>query len=173
MRPGILRLPRPRPLPTISESPQSPVPSTSTSTIKKDLGKSKQIRSSKTTQKHVTLPTAAQDAPLPSRNEVDDTAAWYDEFEPEQEERTMGEQMTSEQRDEAGYLRLTAYYACEEFKWGLLSSFLKREHAVTPRWLLSSSQILLLTDYRILRIYDDAIYTVCDAYSRFKLFFTF
>jgi uncharacterized Rmd1/YagE family protein len=48
-------------------------------------------------------------------------------------ERTIGEQLTPEQREENGYQRLTAYYCCEEFKMSLLSGFLKREHAVSPR----------------------------------------
>jgi len=53
-----------------------------------------------------------------------DDAAWT---------RTIGEQLTPEQRDEDGYQRLTAYYCCEEFETGLLTTFLKREHAVLPR----------------------------------------
>lgn len=125
-------------------------------------------RTSKTSQKHVSLPTAAQDAPLPSTLEALDlridvsteegedlsSEGHYEEHDeprprPSRKskgrdgsasalsdafwKRTVGEQLTPEQRDEMGYQRLTAYYCCEEFKMSLLSGFLKREHAVSPR----------------------------------------
>jgi len=106
IRPAIRRVSRP--LPTISESPTPPKAT--------PVGGQK-IRTSKTSQKHVDLPTAAQDAPLPD----DDV------------QRSLGERLSSEQRDEAGYQRLTAYRVCDEFNTGLLSTFLKREHAVTLR----------------------------------------
>ena len=106
IRPAVRRVSRP--LPTISETPTSPKAT--------PVGGQKN-RTSKTSQKHVDLPTAAQDAPLPD----DDV------------ERNLGERLSSEQRDEAGYQRLTAYHVCDEFNTGLLSTFLKREHAVTLR----------------------------------------
>ena len=106
IRPAIRRVSRP--LPTISETPTSPKAT--------PVGGQKN-RTSKTSQKHVDLPTAAQDAPLPN----DDV------------ERSLGERLSSEQRDEAGYQRLTAYHVCDEFNTGLLSTFLKREHAATLR----------------------------------------
>lgn len=138
-------------------------------------------RTSKTSQKHVALPTAAQDAPLPSMldaldlsveipvsdasEEVEDLSSegpFEEHGEPQTRRgkqrrdrtgersgidnafrtRTVGEQLTPEQRDDMGYQRLTAYYCCEEFKMSLLSGFLKREHAVSPR------------------LYDDAIYAL-------------
>lgn len=116
IRPAIRRVSRP--LPTISEAPTSPKAT--------PVGGQKS-RTSKTSQKHVDLPTAAQDAPL-----LDEDV-----------QRSLGERLSSEQRDEAGYQRLTAYHVCDEFNTGLLSTFLKREHAVTlrlvwyapcPRW---------------------------------------
>jgi hypothetical protein len=106
IRPAIRRVSRP--LPTISETPPSPKAT--------PVGGQKN-RTSKTSQKHVDLPTAAQDAPLPD----DDV------------QRSLGERLSSEQRDEAGYQRLTAYHVCDEFNTGLLSTFLKREHAVSLR----------------------------------------
>jgi hypothetical protein len=132
-------------------------------------------RTSKTSQKHVALPTTAQDAPLPSILEALDLSVpsptegptedgeefsseeAHDGFAEERArrsrkarqreneggrtddavwKRTIGEQLTPEQRDDNGYQRLTAYYCCEEFKMSLLSGFLKREHAVSPRFSL-------------------------------------
>jgi hypothetical protein len=188
-----------RPLPTISESPtstsaQNPtnnaagssshVRSTSagsipkltptrqsshTPTLKPPLVKP---RTSKTSQKHVDLPTAVQEAPLvvvlePTERDAEADDSLRDDaevvspghlldteeedsrgtrkksrtrggrgevdFEDTMWKRTIGEQLSPEQRDEMGYQRLTAYYCCEEFNMGLLSGFLKREHAVSPR----------------------------------------
>lgn len=130
-------------------------------------------RSSKTSQKHVTLPTDAQDAPLPPVLETPDINIEAAETDSTQEaerdndeedsvetspsntrkarrmrskrdetftkevdaiwKRTLGEQLSPDQRDQMGYQRLTAYYCCEEFKMGLLSGFLKKEHNVSPR----------------------------------------
>jgi hypothetical protein len=106
IRPALRRVSRP--LPTISETPTSP---------KATPVGGQTNRTSKKSQKHVDLPTAAQDAALPD----DDV------------QRSLGERLSSEQRDEAGYQRLTAYRVCDEFNTGLLSTFLKREHAVTLR----------------------------------------
>lgn len=203
-----------RPLPTISESPTSSsalnpsTPSSSTSTTNSFRSKSTgsipklaqtrssslgpplkaAARTSKTSQKHVNLPTEAQEQPLPSILEtpdinielvadeiIEDAAVRVrdENADPEEEDsratrkksrmrggreevdiedgiwkRTIGEQMPPDQRDEAGYQRLTAYYCCEEFNMGLLSGFLKREHAVSPRSVMSASRIcsLILND---------------------------
>ncbi|CCA75160.1 related to RMD8-Cytosolic protein required for sporulation [Serendipita indica DSM 11827] len=146
-------------------------------------------RTSKTSQKHVQLPTAAQDAPLPAilespdrlriRSDGEDDAnefgtpigegeeEWGGERDGEERrgrhfgvkgshpsgqgmgvveddiwKRTLGETLTPEQRDQMGYQRLTAYYCADELRMSLLSTFLKREHAVSPR------------------LYDDAIYAL-------------
>ena len=50
--------------------------------------------------------------------------------------------MSKEQREKAGFRRITAYCIAESFKMKLLASFLKREHNVKPR------------------IYDEAMYVV-------------
>lgn len=139
-------------------------------------------RTSKTSQKHVTLPTEAQEAPLPSSLESperqrvqdedsDNDGVWHpksyhargglsDEelnislrearkrsrmggeregkewnWEDSIWKRTLGEQLSVEQRDEMGYQRLTAYYCCEMLDFAVLSAFLKREHAVSPRYV--------------------------------------
>ena len=154
-------------------------------------------RTSKTSQKHVALPTAAQDAPLPSILDALDlrvdvnvgelledsedlsSEGQYDEQGDARVrrgrktrerangasgandafwKRTVGEQLTPEQRDENGYQRLTAYYCCEEFKMSLLSGFLKREHAVSPRYVSLIAGVTK-TDCTG-RLYDDAIYAL-------------
>ena len=148
-------------------------------------------RTSKTSQKHVQLPTAAQDAPLPSVLEPSDRvharsdgeegenqpgvrigAGEDDEWSGDSErrrarqwaargahsngvvdddvwKRTMGETITPEQRDQMGYQRLTAYYCADELRMSLLSTFLKREHAVSPRLVSPSRFISLLLTSRI------------------------
>ncbi|KAG8797849.1 hypothetical protein FRC17_007633, partial [Serendipita sp. 399] len=183
-RSGFLRR---KPLPTISEAPNSTSPSAQPNTVPKLSSRQPaqsstaaslkppapiKPRTSKTSQKHVALPTDAQDAPLPTilepggseEQEPDDSDEQADSDEgPSRRRRnrrhenqgdgsrieessiwrrTIGEQLTPEQRQEMGYQRLTAYYCCEQFHMGLLSSFLKREHAVSPR------------------LYDDAIYAL-------------
>ncbi|KAG8760594.1 hypothetical protein FRC14_002596 [Serendipita sp. 396] len=176
-----------RPLPTISETPNSTSSTSQPGTVPKlstrqpaqssaaaSLKQTAPIkpRTSKTSQKHVALPTDAQDAPLPTllepgrseEQEHDDSDEQGDSDETTSRpryrrgrenreggskiqessvwKRTVGEQLTAEQRNEMGYQRLTAYYCCEQIHMGLLSSFLKREHAVSPR------------------LYDDAIYAL-------------
>lgn len=85
-------------------------------------------RTTKTAQKLVVLPSEAQTAPLPGENQ-NLPEIHHD-----------GERMTKDQREEAGFRRLTAYCTAESFKMKLLAAFLKREHAVAPR------------------IYDEALY---------------
>ncbi|KAF8190535.1 hypothetical protein BJ912DRAFT_1022218 [Pholiota molesta] len=77
-------------------------------------------RTSKTTHKLVELPSAPQTRPLLADRE---------------EDLTLGHEIDGEQgpRKEAGFKRLTAYCVAESFKMKLLSSFLKREHNVSPR----------------------------------------
>ena len=41
--------------------------------------------------------------------------------------------MSKDQREKAGFRRITAYCVAESFKMKLLASFLKREHNVKPR----------------------------------------
>lgn len=53
--------------------------------------------------------------------------------------------MSKEERERAGFRRITAYCIAEGFKMKLLASFLKREHNVKPR------------------VYDEAMYVVSDA----------
>jgi len=50
--------------------------------------------------------------------------------------------MNKEQRQKAGYKRMTAYFIAEGFNMKLLIGFLKREHNVMPR------------------VFDEAVYTV-------------
>lgn len=144
----------------------TPIRQSSNTALKPPLVKP---RTSKTSQKHVDLPTAVQEAPLlvvlePAEQDADADDDLTDDpevvsperlldtkegdsrgtrkrsrmrgevdFEDPLWKRTIGEQLSPEQRDEMGYQRLTAYYCCEEFNMGLLSGFLKREHAVSPR----------------------------------------
>ncbi|PPQ93334.1 hypothetical protein CVT25_014463 [Psilocybe cyanescens] len=49
------------------------------------------------------------------------------------EYKSQAERMYKEQRKEAGFKRITAYCVAESFKIKLLSSFLKREHNISPR----------------------------------------
>ncbi|KAG8777492.1 hypothetical protein FRC12_000359 [Ceratobasidium sp. 428] len=101
---------------------------------------SKPQRTSKTSQKLVVLPSAVQIQPLPpSREPLTDgegpsTSAG--------EGRSEGERMSKEQRQRAGYRRLTAYCVAQGFRMKLLSAFLKREHGVAPR------------------VFDEAVYAV-------------
>ena len=56
--------------------------------------------------------------------------------------KSEGERMSKEQREKAGYKRMTAYCVSEGFKMKLLTGFLKREHNVQ------------------LRVFDEAVYVV-------------
>ncbi|CAK5267795.1 unnamed protein product [Mycena citricolor] len=90
----------------------------------------KALRTSKTSQKLVVLPSAPQTKPLP---EDEDPAFGYETDAGVREYKSSAERMTKEQRKRAGHKRITVYCICESFKTKLLSSFLKREHNVAPR----------------------------------------
>ncbi|KAJ6624942.1 hypothetical protein B0H10DRAFT_2004939 [Mycena sp. CBHHK59/15] len=89
-------------------------------------------RTSKTSQKLVVLPSAPQTKPLPV-DEDEDLAFGYETDAGVREYKSEAERMSKEQRKRAGYRRITAYCVCNSFKMKLLSSFLKREHNVSPR----------------------------------------
>ncbi|EJU02183.1 DUF155-domain-containing protein [Dacryopinax primogenitus] len=89
-------------------------------------------RTSKTSQKLVELPEDVQTAPVPSTSPPP----------PEHEARSEGERMSKEQRERAGFKRITAYATAESYRSRALIAFLKREHGVTPR------------------VFDEAIYAV-------------
>ncbi|CAA7267253.1 unnamed protein product [Cyclocybe aegerita] len=93
---------------------------------------SKAHRSSKTTHKLVELPSAPQTRPL--LVDVDDDLTLGHETDGGvREYKSQAERMTKDQRKQAGYKRIAAYCVAESFKMKLLSSFLKREHNVSPR----------------------------------------
>ncbi|KAJ7089680.1 hypothetical protein B0H15DRAFT_266547 [Mycena belliarum] len=89
-------------------------------------------RTSKTSQKLVVLPSAPQTKPLLA-DEDEDLAFGYETDGGVREFKSQAERMTKEQRKRAGFRRITVYCVCEAFKMKLLSSFLKREHNVSPR----------------------------------------
>jgi uncharacterized Rmd1/YagE family protein len=62
--------------------------------------------------------------------------------------------MNKEQRQRAGFKRITAYCIAEECKMKLLISFLKREHNVSPR------------------VFDEAVYVVSSSMTFFSSFET-
>jgi len=95
-------------------------------------------RTSKTSQKLVVLPSAVQIQPLPRSLETPADG----EPSTSGDHRSEGERMSKEQRQRAGYRRLTAHCIAEGFRMKLLSAFLKREHGVAPR------------------VFDEAIYAV-------------
>ncbi|KAJ7281938.1 hypothetical protein C8J57DRAFT_1448562 [Mycena rebaudengoi] len=88
-------------------------------------------RTSKTSQKLVVLPSAPQTKALVQDDE--ELAFGYETDAGVREYKSQAERMSKEQREQAGYRRITAYCVCESFKMKLLSSFLKREHNVAPR----------------------------------------
>ncbi|KIM47053.1 hypothetical protein M413DRAFT_440600 [Hebeloma cylindrosporum] len=92
----------------------------------------KSQRSSKTTHKLVVLPSAPQTRPFLTDVE-DDLTLGHEADGGVREYKSQAERMTKFQRKEAGYKRITAYCVAESFKMKLLSSFLKREHNVSPR----------------------------------------
>lgn len=108
----------------------------------------KSQRSSKTTHKLVELPSAPQTRPLLAEYEEDLTLG-HETDAGVREYKSQAERMTKEQRKQAGFKRITAYCIAESFKMKLLSSFLKREHNVSPR------------------AFDEALYVVrfCPRYS--------
>ncbi|KAJ7113716.1 hypothetical protein C8R43DRAFT_1099527 [Mycena crocata] len=89
-------------------------------------------RTSKTSQKLVVLPSAPQTKPL-AAEEDEELAFGYETDAGVREYKSQAERMTKEQRKRAGFRRITVYCVCESFKMKLLSSFLKREHNVSPR----------------------------------------
>ncbi|KAI0716538.1 hypothetical protein C8Q76DRAFT_724731 [Earliella scabrosa] len=106
-------------------------------------GAAKMQRTSKTTQKLVVLPTAPQTKALPPEVEEDEDALLgYETDQGVREHKNAGERMTKDQRERAGFRRITAYCLAQSFKMKLLASFLKREHNVKPR------------------IYDEAMYVM-------------
>ncbi|KAJ3571952.1 hypothetical protein NP233_g3422 [Leucocoprinus birnbaumii] len=98
-------------------------------------------RTSKTVHKLVELPSAPQTRPLIPSDEEDLTLGVVTDG-GIQEYKSEAERMTKEQREQAGFKRLTAYCVAESFRMKLLASFLKREHNVAPR------------------IFDEALYTM-------------
>ena len=106
-------------------------------------GASKTQRTSKTTQKLVVLPSAPQTKPPPPEADTDEEQLHgYETDRGVREHKSTGERMSKEQREKAGYRRITAYCLAEGFRMKLLASFLKREHNVRPR------------------VYDEAMYVV-------------
>ena len=89
-------------------------------------------RSSKTTHKLVVLPSAPQTKPLLADLESDLTLG-HEIDGGVREYKSQAERMTKDQRQDAGFKRITVYCIAESFKMKLLSSFLKREHNVSPR----------------------------------------
>lgn len=96
------------------------------------LVSAKAQRTSKTTHKLVELPSAPQTRPLLADREEDLTLGHEIDGEV-REYKSQAERMSKDQRKQAGFRRLTAYCVAESFKMKLLSSFLKREHNVSPR----------------------------------------
>lgn len=117
----------------------------SVSGLKPSSGAVKNLRTTKTSQKLVVLPSAPQTKPLP---EEDEPHGYETDAGVIKERKNEGERMSKEQRKRAGFARLTAYCVAESFNMKLLASFLRREHNVVPR------------------VFDDALYTV----SRHDLF---
>ncbi|KZT04460.1 DUF155-domain-containing protein [Laetiporus sulphureus 93-53] len=129
---------RPRPIRTISGSSQRNIaprrPSVSlTGAINPVTGATKAQRTSKTTHKLVLLPSAPQTKPLPPEAEEEESLLGYETDRGVREKKSAGERMSKEQREQAGFPRLTAYCVADAFKMKLLASFLKREHNVQPR----------------------------------------
>ncbi|KAI0918633.1 hypothetical protein AcV5_002569 [Taiwanofungus camphoratus] len=131
-----------RPRPTRSLSATSPRtvsrrPSVSgltlTGAINPVTGAPKAQRTSKTTQKLVLLPSAPQTKPLPLEVEDEEALHGYETDRGVREQKSAAERMSKEQRENAGFSRMTAYCVAESFKMKLLTSFLKREHNVSPR----------------------------------------
>jgi uncharacterized Rmd1/YagE family protein len=89
-------------------------------------------RSSKTAHKLVVLPSAPQTKPLFAEIE-DDLTLGHEADGGVREYKSQAERMTKDQRKDAGFKRITVYCVAESFKMKLLSSFLKREHNVSPR----------------------------------------
>ncbi|KAG5646754.1 hypothetical protein DXG03_002440 [Asterophora parasitica] len=95
-------------------------------------GGPKAQRTSKTSQKLVVLPSAPQTKPLLADLDEDLTLG-HETDGGVREYKSQAERMSKEQRENAGFKRITAYCVAESFKTKLLASFLKREHNVAPR----------------------------------------
>lgn len=95
-------------------------------------GGPKAQRTSKTSQKLVVLPSAPQTKPLLGDLDEDLTLG-HETNAGVREYKSQAERMSKEQREDAGFKRITAYCVAESFKTKLLASFLKREHNVMPR----------------------------------------
>ena len=107
-------------------------------------GATKAQRTSKTTQKLVVLPSAPQTKPPPPEaDEGEEPLHGYETDQGLREHKSAGERMSREQREKAGFKRITAYCVAGGFKMKLLAGFLKREHNVKPR------------------VFDEAMYVVC------------
>ena len=101
-------------------------------------GGPKTLRTSKTTQKLVVLPSEPQTRPPLDEDEPHE----YETDTGIRERKSEGERMNKEERKKAGFRRITAYCVAESFKMKILASFLRREHNVVPR------------------VFDDALYVV-------------
>ncbi|GJJ15049.1 hypothetical protein Clacol_009324 [Clathrus columnatus] len=99
-------------------------------------------RTSKTSQRHVLLPSEPQTRPLPDEEEQLTDLEDRDIAVGRRPSRTLAERLTKDERERAGYARLTAYSVAESIKMKHLAAFLKREHAVLPR------------------VFDEALYVV-------------
>ncbi|KAG8933374.1 hypothetical protein FRC03_000514 [Tulasnella sp. 419] len=90
-------------------------------------------RTSKTSQKLVVLPSEPQTRPLPDELRTDGQVSAPGAVTHTHEHRSEGEKMGKEERQRAGFKRLTAYCVAGGFRMKLLAAFLKREHGVQPR----------------------------------------
>jgi uncharacterized Rmd1/YagE family protein len=99
------------------------------------------VRTTKTSQKLVVLPSTPQTKPL-HRPTSDEHEYESDVGRFVREKKSAAERMGKDERKKAGFKRITAYCVAEGLKMKLLASFLKREHNVAPR------------------VFDEAMYTV-------------
>lgn len=111
-------------------------------------------RTSKTTQKLVLLPSAPQTKLID-----DDNVLGYqtDAGVRMREYKSPPERMNKEQRERAGYKRITAYCVCEAMRTKLLASFLKREHNVQPRVFDEAMYVVSLSTTPICIAFHDAV----------------
>ncbi|KAN0084336.1 putative ACR, YagE family COG1723 domain containing protein [Tylopilus felleus] len=132
-RPAYRRPPQPRiPSHAHPQSTLKPKPATAVN--------GKPLRTSKTTEKLVFLPSAPQTRPLlvspgvgyPGAPE-EDVLGYETDAGLVREHKSAAERMSKAQREKAGYNRITAYCVAEGTKMKLLAGFLKREHNVHPR----------------------------------------
>ncbi|KAF8556067.1 DUF155-domain-containing protein [Imleria badia] len=134
-RPTYRRPPQPR-IASHAQTPTAPKPKRKPATAVNG----KPLRTSKTTEKLVLLPSAPQTKPLlvppgtgyPGAPE-EDVLGYETDAGLVREYKSAAERMSKVQREKAGYNRITAYCLAEEMKMKLLAGFLKREHNVHPR----------------------------------------